>query len=110
MSNIKKVDLIVIGSGLSALNFIDTYLENHKSIHVISPQNLKNTNYKKKRILPAQMKSEHNDVEKFFYYNNFFPHENCKALGILNKGGFSDYWGLQMDNTFYQDSFLLSLL
>ena len=48
MSNIKKVDLIVIGSGLSALNFIDTYLENHKSIHVISPQNLKNTNYKKK--------------------------------------------------------------
>ena len=103
MSNIKKLDLVVIGSGLSALNFIDTYLDKHKKVHVISPNNLKNVKQIKKRILPAQMKSDQNDVDNFFYYNNFFLKDNCKVLGTLNKGGFSNYWGLQMDNIFYQD-------
>jgi len=100
---VKKVDLIVVGSGLSALNFIDTYLDSHKKIHVISPKKLKKIKNKKKRILPAQMKSEQNDVDKYFYYNNFFLNNNCKVLGVLNSGGLSNYWGLQMDNEFYND-------
>ena len=62
---VKKVDLIVVGSGLSALNFIDTYLDSHKKIHVISPKKLKKIKNKKKRILPAQIKSEQNDVDKY---------------------------------------------
>ena len=72
MSKIKKVDLVVIGSGLSALNFVDTYLEKHKKVHVISPKKLKSIKKIKKRILPAQMKNDQNDVENFFHYNNFF--------------------------------------
>lgn len=103
MSKIKKVDLVVIGSGLSALNFIDTYLEKHKKVHVISPKKLKSIKKIKKRILPAQMKNDQNDVENFFHYNNFFLKDSCKALGTLKDGGFSNYWGLQMDNTFYHD-------
>ena len=35
----KKLDLVVVGGGLSALNFIDTYLDNHKQVNVISPKN-----------------------------------------------------------------------
>lgn len=102
----KKLDLVVIGSGLSALNFIDTYLDKYKKIHVISPANIKEKNILKntiKRILPAQMKSEEGDVEKYFKYNNFNVNKKCKAIGVLNRGGLSNYWGLQMDSVFYND-------
>jgi len=33
----KILDLVVIGTGLSGLNFIDTYLEKNKNVNVISP-------------------------------------------------------------------------
>ena len=46
----KKLDLVVIGSGLSALNFIDTYLDKYKKIHVISPANIKEKNILKNTI------------------------------------------------------------
>ena len=102
----KKLELVVIGSGLSALNFIDTYLDKYKKVHLISPENIKEKNILKnttKRILPAQMKSEEGDVEKYFKYNNFNLNKNCKAIGVLNRGGLSNYWGLQMDSVFYND-------
>ena len=100
----KTVDVIVVGSGLSALNFIDTYLDKHKKIHIISPKKLKKiNNVNNKRVLPAQMKNEQNDVDKYFYYNSFSLKKNCRALGVLNNGGMSNYWGLQMDNQFYKD-------
>ena len=35
--NNKYLDTVIIGSGLSALNFIDTYSKKNKKIDVISP-------------------------------------------------------------------------
>ena len=40
----KKFDIIVIGSGLSSLAFINTLLGKKKSIHVISPKNTNQRN------------------------------------------------------------------
>ena len=97
----KVIDLIVIGSGLSGLNFIDTYLKKKKIIHLISPENKKNNNQnnkKQKRILPAQMKGEFQDIESYFKLNKLIVDQNSKVLGILNKGGLSNFWGLQLDN------------
>ena len=33
----KKFDIIVVGTGLSSLSFIDSYLEKNNKINVISP-------------------------------------------------------------------------
>jgi len=104
--NLEKVDIIVIGSGLSALNFIDTYLEKKKIINVISPKNFTSPRInisKEKKILPAQMKGEHKDVLNYFASNNLLLDSNCKVLGSLNRGGLSDYWGLQLDSHFTKD-------
>ena len=35
--NIKSIEIIVIGSGLAGLNFVDTYLEKKQKVHIISP-------------------------------------------------------------------------
>ena len=35
--NSQLLDIVVIGSGIAALNFIDKYLERGKKINVISP-------------------------------------------------------------------------
>ena len=57
-NNFVELDTVVVGSGLSALNFIDTY---SKKIDVISPNfnkdvlKAKNHNVK---FLPSQMKGE----------------------------------------------------
>jgi len=103
--NTEKIDTIVIGSGLSALNFIDTYLEKKKFINVISPKNftISKINTLKKKILPAQMKGEYKDVINYFSSNNLILNDNCKVLGSLNRGGLSNYWGLQLDNYFNKD-------
>ena len=99
----KIIDLVVIGSGLSGLNFIDTYLQKKKIVHLISPENQNNQNQnhknnKQKKILPAQMRGKINDVENYFKSNNLILDQNSKVLGVLNKGGLSNFWGLQIDN------------
>jgi len=35
--NIKCIEIIVIGSGLAGLNFVDTYLKKKQKVHIISP-------------------------------------------------------------------------
>ena len=61
-------NLVVIGSGLSGLSFIDSYLEINKKVDVISPE-FKNFRYKEKsenshlyndKNLPPQMKNSQN--------------------------------------------------
>ena len=56
-NNKQILDLVVIGSGLSALNFIDTYLKKKKTVHVISPNINKNFENTKRYFnhLPSQM-------------------------------------------------------
>jgi hypothetical protein len=99
----KILDIAVIGSGLAALNFADTYTNKGKKINLISFENKDLINSKNKnelKFLPSQMKGKSINVKNFFSANNFELQKGCKVLGSLEFGGLSNYWGLQMDNYF----------
>lgn len=103
------IDLLVVGTGLSSLVFIDTYLERKKKVEVISPEidfdnkilNKKNDHIFK--ILPPQMSGRKDKVRSFFQMNKFILNKNCKLFGSLEFGGLSNYWGLQIDPNINQD-------
>ncbi len=100
------IDLAIVGSGLSSLNFIDTYLSKKRKIHVISPNFSNNLDFSKKNnlhYLPSQMKDKEIIVNNFFFSNKIKLDKSCNALGALVSGGLSNYWGLQLDNRFYKD-------
>ena len=104
----KVFDIIVIGSGLNGLNFIDKYLEKKKYINVIAPNLNKPHKGKKVRFLknlPSQMKGNHTFVNNYFLSNNIFMKKGVKVLGILKAGGLSDFWGLQFDSYFNMNKF-----
>ena len=71
----KRVDfnLVVIGSGLSSLSFIDSYLEKNKKVDVISPEFKKrDDNYESEnshlyndKNLPPQMKDSKNNIHNY---------------------------------------------
>ena len=66
------LDTVIVGSGLSALNFVDTYSKNKKKVDVISPiDNYKISNNKKIQIgpLPPQMYNKKRQVLNFFEAN-----------------------------------------
>ncbi len=95
------LDTVIIGSGLSALNFIDTYSKKKKKIDVISPNfnfRLSKINKKEIKFLPSQMKNKKIQAENYFAGNNLKKTKNCKIIGSLDFGGLSNYWGLQIDN------------
>ena len=103
------LDLLVIGSGLSSLNFIDKYLEKNNKINVVSPNlNLSSYKFDKKnnhifKILPPQMLGKEKKVKAYFELNNMLIEKNCKMFGSLEFGGLSNYWGLQMHHNFEDD-------
>ena len=102
----KVLDVVLVGTGISGLNFIDKYLEKKKILHVISPAGEQKKISRKKHklnLLPSQMRGQYKVVENYFAANNLSLSENCKALGALNSGGLSNYWGLQIDNYFVND-------
>jgi hypothetical protein len=110
MSNKEKlVDLLIIGTGLSSLTFIDAYLERKKKIEVISPEiDFNNKIFHEKnnhifKILPPQMFDKENKVKAYFQLNNIFLKKNCKIFGSLEFGGLSNYWGLQIDPNISDD-------
>ena len=97
----KYLDTVIIGSGLSALNCIDTYSKRKKKIDVISPNfnfRLSKINKKEIKFLPSQMKNKKIQAENYFAGNNLKKTKNCKIIGSLDFGGLSNYWGLQIDN------------
>ena len=101
----KVLDIVLIGSGISGLNFIDKYLEK-KILHVISPKETTKKISKKKhniKLLPSQMRSKKITVENYFDANQFILSDECKAIGALDPGGLSNYWGLQIDNYLNND-------
>ena len=69
---IKLIDVLVIGSGLSSLVFLHSYLKKRKKVEVISP----NLNFKKfdnnntaqhiTKILPPQMIGTDEKVKNYF--------------------------------------------
>jgi len=109
-------NLVVIGSGLSSLSFIDSYLEINKKVDVISPE-FKNFRYKEKsenshiyndKNLPPQMKNSQNNIKDYFLMNNFNVSKDSNIIGSLEFGGLSNYWGLQIDKSILSDTKCLS--
>jgi len=98
--NLKVLDVVVVGTGIAGLNFIDKYLEKRSKINVVSPSSSENLNLHtdQTKILPSQMRGEHNKVSNYFNANNLRIFSNCKAIGSLNFGGLTNYWGLQIDS------------
>ncbi len=106
---IKPIDVLVIGSGLSSLVFLQSFLKKRKKVEVISPnlnfKKLKQNNLVKHitKILPPQMIGADQKVKGYFYWNNINLKENCKVFGSMEFGGLSNYWGLQMDPNILSD-------
>ncbi|MDB9752469.1 hypothetical protein OAA95_01275 [Pelagibacteraceae bacterium] len=108
MKSEKTFDVIVLGSGLSSLSFIESYLKNKKSVNVISPKSNNNNNENEinkhvYKFLPPQMLGEKKKVENYFFQNKLRINTNCKVFGSLEFGGLSNYWALQVDNNIEND-------
>ena len=69
VENNKNIDIIVIGSGLSGLNFVDTYLEKKQKVHVISPNfnTIVNDNnrFNNLKALPSQMEGKNIHINNY---------------------------------------------
>ena len=108
--NKKNYKIIVVGSGLPSLNFIDSFLKKNKKIDVISPdfrEELDKSNSFNNhlfKIFPTpEIKKRIEKVKNYFISNNLQVDENCKILGSLEFGGLSNYWGLQIDKDISDD-------
>jgi len=103
----KCFDVIVLGSGLSSLSFIDIFLKKKKEINIISPTtssiNNININQHIYKFLPPQMLGKDNKVRNFYYQNKIKVNKNCKVFGTLEFGGLSNYWALQIDRNIESD-------
>ena len=109
MSKKKKIfDTLIVGSGLSSLFFIESYLKRNKKINVLSFEN-KKINFIKKynkhifKILPPQMLGSENQVNNYFFLNKIKVNPASNYFGSLEFGGLSNYWGLQIDKNITQD-------
>ena len=114
MSN-KIYDILVIGTGLSSLTFIESYLEKNKKIDVISFKKNKKkfsqiNNKHIFKILPPQMIGEEKQVKDYFSLNKISVNAKTKIFGSLEFGGLSNYWGLQIDKNIFDDISYLSKL
>lgn len=105
----KETNILVIGTGLSGLNFIYEYLKKNNKIDVISP-NFKNSINDKKNLnknlfknLPARMEKKVNNIKNYFLKNKLIINNNCKIIGSLEFGGLSNYWGFQLDTNISSD-------
>lgn len=105
----KIFDILVVGSGLSSMSFIEEYLKKKKKINIISPS-FKKVSINKTFIrpddkgLPPQFKKNFSKIEDYFSFNKlFFDKRNCSLLGSLEFGGLSNYWGLQIDKDIGDD-------
>ncbi len=105
----KKIyDILVVGSGLSSLSFIDSYLEKNDKIDIISFKKTKKifsqiNNKHILKILPPQMMGEEKQVLDYFSINKIFIKNKTKIFGSLDFGGLSNYWGLQIDKNIKKD-------
>lgn len=113
MGKINIHNVLVVGSGLSSLSFIDSYLNRNKKIDVISFDNkkiiTKNTdNNHIFKILPPQMIEKKKKVNDYFFFNNIKVSKSCNFFGSLELGGLSNYWGLQIDKNIVSDISFLS--
>ena len=69
-------NLVVIGSGLSSLSFIDSYLEKNRKIDVISPdfyhqeieETPKNSHLYNDKNLPPKMRYNLGKIKNYFFF------------------------------------------
>ena len=113
MDKKKIYDILVVGSGLSSLTFVDSYLKRNKKIDIISFENKKidTSNFGNNhifKILPPQMIGQKKRVNDYFFFNNIKINKNCNFFGSLEFGGLSNYWGLQIDKNIMPDILHLS--
>ena len=88
----KVLDIVLIGSGISGLNFIDKYLEKKNFACNFSKRDNKKISKKHNiKLLPSQMRSKKITVENYFDANQFILSDECKAIGVLDPG-----WTLQL--------------
>ena len=106
---IKQTEILIIGTGLTGLNFIYEYLKKNKKIDVISP-NFNNAISNKDILnrdlyknLPARMENRLNNIKNYFLENKLIINDNCKIIGSLEFGGLSNYWGFQLDTNITSD-------
>ena len=104
----KIYDVLVAGTGLSSLSFIDSYLEKNNKIDVISFKKKENTksiknNYHIFKFLPPQMLGKEKQVLDYFYFNKIKVNKKNNFFGSLEFGGLSNYWGLQIDKNISGD-------
>ena len=105
----ERLDVVVIGSGLASLNFIEAYLSKKRKIHVISPDFSLDLSKSEERnnhaikFLPTQMGKSFTKAKNYYFSNKFSIDPNCKLLGSLEFGGLSNYWGLQLDSEISED-------
>ena len=112
----RDFDIVVIGSGLSSLSFIDAYLEKNKKIDVISPNFNENKSYSETindhqyndKSLPPQLNDKQSKIKDYFFFNDFIVNKNVNVMGTLEFGGLSNYWGLQVDQNIQPDLKCLS--
>ena len=105
--------ILVVGSGLSSLSFIDSYLKKNNKVDVISFENKKiDTSSVENRhifkILPPQMIGQNKKVNDYFFFNKIRVKKGCNFFGSLEFGGLSNYWGLQIDKNIQTDISYLS--
>ena len=79
---------LVVGSGLSSLFFIESYLKKNKKIDVMSFDNKRvdssrSSNKHIFKILPPQMIGQDKKVNDYFYFNKINVNNNCKYFGSL---------------------------
>ncbi len=108
-----ELQTVIIGTGLSSLSFIDKYLERNKKIDIISPDkefvhDFSNENSHLFNDLPYQIIKSKNKITNYFESNNITVNKNSKVLGVLELGGLSNYWGMQIDNNILDDIKFLS--
>ena len=104
----KLFNILVVGTGLSGLTFIDAYLENNQKIDVISfkKNKKKQTTISNKhifKILPPQMIGQEKKVLDYFNFNKIVVNPKNNFFGALEFGGLSNYWGLQIDKNILDD-------
>ena len=97
-------DMIIIGSGISSMCFLDSLEIKNQKIALISYSSreeiVQKNGYEVKFLnqnLPPRFSVNNNkdlnSLKNYFFKNNINFDKNSSLFGVLNQGGVSNYWG-----------------
>ncbi len=97
------LDILIIGSGLSASSFLSKLSKKKRKIGIVSPSKLQTKNkeidqniteYIKKNLPPRyKKKNAISYIESYFIKNNIILDNQTSIFGYLDDGGVSNFWG-----------------